>query len=74
MLKLIDLIRTMDRDTVVCVCDNMGALTDVAPLKNIGVTSLMDDLNRTVTRVYFDKEDGSITIELEDYKDEEGSY
>ena len=74
MLKLIDLIRIMDRDTVVCVCDNMGPLTNVAPLKEISILSLMDDLNRTVTRIYFDKEDGSITIELEDYKDEEGSY
>ncbi len=48
-------------------------MTDVAPLKNIGVKHLMNHLDRAVNRVYFDKEDGSITIELEDYDYEEGN-
>lgn len=73
-MKLKELINVMDDNTVVCVCDDYGAMTDVAPLKNIGVKHLMNHLDRAVNRVYFDKEDGSITIELEDYKDEEGSY
>ncbi len=72
-MKLVDLIRVMDNDTVVCVCDDMGPITDVAPLKNISIKNLMDCLNRTVTRVYLDTSDGSITIELEDYKYEEGN-
>lgn len=71
MMKLKDLISVMDDDTVVCVCDDCGAMTDVAPLKNIGVKYLMNHLDRTVTRVYFDNSDGSIVIELEDYNYEE---
>lgn len=66
-MKLRDLISVMDNDTVVCVCDNMGPHTDVAPLKNIGIKSLMYELNRKVERVYFDASDNSIVIELEDY-------
>ena len=66
-MKLRDLISVMDNDTVVCVCDNMGPHTDVAPLKNICVKSLMYELNRKVERVYFDASDNSIVIELEDY-------
>lgn len=73
-MKLKDLINVMDDDTVVCVCDDYGAMTDVAPLKNIGVKYLMNHLDRRVSRVYFDKEDSSITIELEDdYNYEEGN-
>lgn len=66
-MKLRDLISVMDNDTVVCVCDNMGPHTDVAPLKNISIKSLMYELNRKVERVYFDASDNSIVIELEDY-------
>lgn len=73
MMTLKDLINTMDDDTVVCVCDDCGALTDVAPLKNIGIKYLMNHLNRKVTRVYFDTSDNSITIELEDYNYEEAN-
>lgn len=65
-MKLRDLINVMDDDTVICVCDDMGRITETMPLKNIGVKGLMNELPRTIGRIYFDKEDGSITIELED--------
>ncbi len=71
MMKLKDLISVMDDNTLICVCDSCGAMTDVAQIKDIGVKCLMNHLDRTVTRVYFDHSDGSIVIELEDYKYEE---
>jgi hypothetical protein len=72
-MKLKDLIEVMDTGTVVCICDDMGPITDVVPLEKISVKTLIDDLDREVTRVYFDTSDNSITIELEDYKYEEGN-
>ena len=72
-MKLKDLINVMDDNTVVCVCDEMGSLTDVVPLKNISVKYLMNHLDREVNRVYFDTSDNSITIELEDYNYEKAN-
>lgn len=64
-MELKDLIKVLDNDTVICVCDDLGPHTDVAPLKNISIKSLIYDLNRKVDRVYFDASDSSIVIELE---------
>ena len=68
MMKLKDLIITMDKETVICVCDDFGPITDVKPLSEISVKTLADDLDRNVERIYFDTADNSITIELEDRK------
>lgn len=65
-MELKDLIKVLDNDTVICVCDDLGPHTDVAPLKNISIKSLIYDLNRKVDRVYFDASDSSIVIELKD--------
>lgn len=75
MMKLRDLLDTIDYDTVICVCDDMGPHTNVAPLKEISVKSLLWELDRVVTRIYLDPADNSITIELEDYRpDDEDDY
>ena len=66
MLKLKDLIATMDKETVICVCDDFGPITDVKPLSEISVKTLMHDLDRNVEKIYFDPSDNSITIELEE--------
>ena len=58
----------MDKETVICVCDDFGPITDVKPLSEISVKTLADDLDRNVERIYFDTADNSITIELEDRK------
>jgi len=72
MLKLKDLLQVMDDNTVVCICDDMGPLTDVVPIKNLNVKSILYIADRNVERIYFDSADNSITIELEDYEYEEG--
>ena len=69
-MKLKDLIAVTDRETLVCVCDNMGPLTDVAKLQDISVVYLVSDLDRNVERVYIDT-DNSLTIILEDWKEED---
>ena len=68
MMKLKDLIEVLDRDTVICVCDDLGPHTEVLPISQISVKTLINELDRTVERVYFDSADNSITIELSDYE------
>ena len=70
-MKLKDLIAVTDSETLICVCDNMGPLTDVVKLKDISVISLVSDLDRKVERVYIDADDNSLTIILEDWKEED---
>lgn len=71
-MKLKELLKVLRHDTVVCVVDDMGPYNDPAPLGEIGIPTLIHELERKVECVYFDPEDNSITIELEDYKYEEG--
>lgn len=71
MLKLKDLLATIDRDTVICICDEMGPHTDVKPWGEISAMSIMHVLDREVERIYIDTSDNSLTIELvdEDFND-----
>lgn len=71
-MKLKELLKVLRHDTVVCVVDDMGPHNDPAPLGEIGIPTLIHELERKVECVYFDLNDNSITIELEDYKYEEG--
>lgn len=67
-MTLKELIEVTDRETLVCVCDNMGPWTEVIKLKEIPLISLMDGLNCKVERIYVDTDD-SLTIELADEED-----
>ena len=69
-MTLKELIRTIDRETVICVCDDFGPHTDIIKMKDVPLLSLMDELNRKVERIYID-DDGSLTIELENWKEED---
>lgn len=71
-MKLKELLLVLRHDTVVCVVDDMGPHNDPAPLGEIGIPTLIHELERKVECVYFDSNDNSVTIELEDYKYEEG--
>ena len=69
-MTLKELIRTIDRETLICVCDDLGPHTDIIKMKDVPLLSLMDELNRKVERIYID-DDGSLTIELENWKEED---
>ena len=72
-MKLKELLKVLRHDTVICVVDDMGPHNDPAPLGEIGIPTLIHELEREVELVYFDPADNSITIELEEYKyDEKG--
>lgn len=71
-MELKELLKVLKYDTVVCVVDDMGPLTDPVPLNEIGISTLIHELEREIKCVFFDPEDNSITIELEDFKYEEG--
>lgn len=63
-MKLKELIKILDRDTVVCICSDLGPHTEVKPLNEIGIKSILSDLEAEVERVYIDTDDGSLTIEI----------
>lgn len=71
-MKLKELLKVIKPDTVVCVFDDMGAHNDPKPLREIGVPTLIHELEREVVSVFYDHDDDSLSIELEDYKYEEG--
>lgn len=71
-MKLKELLKVIKPDTVVCVFDDMGAYNDPKPLREIGVPTLIHELEREVVSVFYDHDDDSLSIELEDYKYEEG--
>lgn len=66
MLKLRDLLATIDRNTIICICDNMGPHTDVKPWGEIPAMSVIGILDREVERIYIDTSDNSLTIEMVD--------
>ena len=72
-MKLKELLKVTRPDTVVCVFDDMGAYNDPAPLREIGVPALIHELEREIISVYYDSDDNSLSIELEEYKYEEGN-
>lgn len=71
-MKLKELLKVIKPDTVVCVFDDMGSYNDPKPLKEIGVSTLIRELERKVISVFYDPDDNSLSIELEEYKYEEG--
>lgn len=63
-MKLKELINVLDRDTVICICSDLGPHTEVKPLNEISIKSVLYDLEAEVERVYIDNNDGSLTIEI----------
>lgn len=67
-MKLRELINVIDRDTLICVCDDMGPHTDPAvKLGEVPLVQLMWELDRTVERIYHDDSDNSLVIELAEW-------
>lgn len=65
-MKLKDLLETIDKNTKICICDEMGPHTYVLPWGEIPAICIIDILDREVERIYVDDEDNSLTIELVD--------
>lgn len=68
-MTLKELINVTDKNTLFCVCDNMGPYNDVVKLSEIPLVCLMYDLDRKVERIYVDTEDNSLTVILENLKE-----
>ena len=65
-MTLKELLSVTSRDTLICVCDNMGPFHDTVELSEVPLVSLMEDLDREVDRIYIDRDDHSLTVELKD--------
>lgn len=68
-MKLKDLLEVICRDQRICVVDNFGPHNDPAPLNEVPITSLISSVDREVVTIYYDNDDNTITIELEDWEE-----
>ena len=68
-MKLKELLSNIALDQRICVCDTFGAHNDSAPLREVPLFTLVSDLDREVSKIYYDDDDDTITIELEDELD-----
>ena len=67
-MTLKELINVIDRDTLICVCDEFGPHTDLAvKMGEVPLVQLMWELDRTVERIYHDDSDNTLVIELADW-------
>lgn len=65
-MTLKDFLETVDRDTRVSICSDLGPIVDAKPTGEITILSILYVLNAPVLRIYYDKDDDSITLELDD--------
>jgi hypothetical protein len=68
-MKLKYLLEVIAPDQKICVVDDMGPYNDAAPLNEVPVSSLIYAVDREVTKVYYDDDDDTITIELEEWSE-----
>ena len=61
-----DFLEIVDRNTRVSICSDMGPIVDAKPAGEITVFSVLYHLNAPVVRVYYDKDDESVTLELDE--------
>lgn len=72
-MTLKELISVTDRETLFCVCDDLGPYNEVVKLGEVPLTCLMYDLDRKVEKIYVDTDDNSLTVILEDLKESDYS-
>ena len=60
----------VDKDTRVSICSDMGPIVDAKPAGEITVHSILYHLNAPVLRIYYDKDDNSVTLEVDDNFDD----
>ncbi len=65
-MTLKDFLEIVDRDTRVSVCSDLGPIVDAKPAGEIPVRDVIYVLNAPVLRIYYDKDDDSVTLELDD--------
>ena len=65
-MKLKDLLNTVDKNTKICICDNMGPHTEVLPWGKIPAIDILQIAEREVDHIYVDEGDNSLTIDLVD--------
>lgn len=72
-MKLKELLRVIKRSQKVSIFDSCGELCEADDVGNLRLVELMSDIDRKVINVFYDSNDNSISIELEDckYLDEE---
>lgn len=61
-----DFLETVDKDTCVSICSDMGPIVDAKPAGEISIHPILYYLNAPVLRIYYDKDDESVTLELDD--------
>ena len=63
-MKLKDFLETVDSNTRVSICSDLGPIVNAKPAIEIPALSVIYYLNAPVSRIYYDKDDYSITLEL----------
>ena len=61
-----DFLEVIDKDTRVSICSDMGPIVDAKPAGEISIHPILYFLNAPVLRIYYDKDDESVTLELDD--------
>ncbi len=65
-MKLKDFLETIDSNTRVSICSDLGPIVDAKSAVEIPAISVIYYLNAPVSRIYYDKDDDSITLELDE--------
>lgn len=64
-MTLKNFLEIVDKDTRVSICSDLGPIVDAKPAEEITIFSVIDDLNKPISRIYYDKDDDSVTLELD---------
>ena len=67
-MKLKELLRVIKRSQKVSIFDSYGELCEADDVGNLRLVELMSDIDRKVINIFYDSNDNTISIELEDYK------
>lgn len=63
-MNLKNFLEITDEDTRVSICIDLGPIVNAKPAGEITFFSVIDVLDRPISRIYYDKDDNSITLEL----------
>lgn len=64
-MTLKNFLEIVDKDTRVSICIDLGPIVNAKPAGEITFFSVIDSLNKPISRIYYDKDDDSITLELD---------
>lgn len=65
-MTLRNFLEVVDKDTHVSVCSDLGPIVDAKPAGEISIREVIYHLDAPVLRIYYDKDDDSVTLELDD--------